>query len=81
MTAAKFPDNALYDVEKMGTAVEHANRVTRTYGIGVMSINIISASPCDAALTKSLASGAVASAEALMADTAARGNVGTHAAL
>lgn len=38
-----------------------------------MSINIISASPCDEALTRSLASGAVASAEALMAETAARG--------
>ena len=38
-----------------------------------MSINIISAYPCDAALTKSLASGAVASAEALQAETAARG--------
>lgn len=74
VSAAKFSENPLYDVEKMGTAVEHANRVTRTYGIEVMSINIISASPCDAALTKSLASGAVASAEALMAETAARGN-------
>merc|ERR550532_3936940 len=68
-----FADNPLYDTEKMGTAVEHANRVTKTYGVEVMSINIISAAPCDAALTKSLASGAVASAEALQAETAARG--------
>merc|ERR550532_4005738 len=67
-----FADNPLYDTEKMGTAVEHANRVTRTYGVEVMSINIISAAPCDAALTKSLASGAVASAEALQAETQAR---------
>lgn len=35
--------------------------------------NIISATPCDAKLTTSLASGAVASAEALQAETAARG--------
>merc|ERR1719324_2380422 len=55
------------------TAVDHANKVTRTYGIEVMSINIISATPCDDALTKSLACGAVASAEALQAETAARG--------
>merc|ERR1712039_615948 len=68
-----FADNPLYDTEKMMTAVEHSNKVTRTYGIEVMSINIISATPCDAALTKSLACGAVASAEALQAETAARG--------
>merc|ERR1719217_705058 len=63
----------MYDFEKMTTSVEHANRVTRTYGVEIMSINIISASPCDAKLTTSLASGAVASAEALQAETAARG--------
>ena len=38
-----------------------------------MSINIISASPMDKQLTRSLAAGAVASAEALQAETAARG--------
>merc|ERR1719440_1137795 len=68
-----FSDNPLYDVEKMMSAVSHANRVTRTYGVEVMSINIISAAPCDAALTKSLASGAVASAKSLQAETQARG--------
>merc|ERR1711939_283479 len=70
---AVYVDNPLYDMTKMGTAVEHANTVTRTYGIEILSINIISASPVDDALTKSLASGAVASAEALMMETAARG--------
>merc|ERR1719262_1876215 len=50
-----------------------ANEVTRSYGVEIMSINIISALPNDQALTKSLASGAVASAEALQAETAARG--------
>lgn len=68
-----FADNPLYDTEKMMSAVEHANRVTRTYGVEVMSINIISAMPCDDALTKSLASGAVAAAMALQEETAARG--------
>mmetsp|Transcript_50470 Transcript_50470/g.99779 ORF Transcript_50470/g.99779 Transcript_50470/m.99779 type:complete len:135 (-) Transcript_50470:222-626(-) len=38
-----------------------------------MSINIISASPIDAQLTRALATGAVASAEALQAETQARG--------
>merc|ERR1719359_2254387 len=69
----KFVENPMYDIEKMGTSVEHANKITRTYGVIIMSINIISASPCDAKLTTSLASGAVASAEALQAETAARG--------
>merc|ERR1719326_1557621 len=69
----KFVENPMYDIDKMGTSVEHANRVTRTYGVEIMSINIISATPCDAKLTTSLASGAVASAEALQAETAARG--------
>jgi len=68
-----FSDNPLYDTQRMMSAVEHSNRVTRSYGIEVMSINIISAAPVDASLTKSLAAGAVASAEALQAETAARG--------
>merc|ERR1719486_1149750 len=72
-TEQKFVENPMYDLEKMGTSVEHANRVTRTYGIEIMSINIISATPVDSKLTTSLASGAVASAEALQAETAARG--------
>ena len=72
-TERKFVENPMYDLDKMGTSVEHANRVTRTYGVEIMSINIISATPCDAKLTTSLASGAVASAEALQAETAARG--------
>merc|ERR1719231_289629 len=71
--AKGFSDNPLYDSEKMSTAVVMANRVTEAYGIKIMSINIISALPNDQALTKSLASGAVASAEALQAETAARG--------
>lgn len=67
-------DNPLFDAEKMFSAVEHANSVTSSYGVQVLSINIISASPTDASLTRALASGAVASAEALMAETTARGN-------
>jgi len=72
-TTRAFSENPLYDTEKMGSAVDHANGVTRFYGIEIMSINIISARPVDDALTRSLASGAVASAEALQAETAARG--------
>jgi len=68
-----FFDNPLYDLSKMGTAVEHANQITKTYGVSILSINIISASPVDQKLTHSLASGAVASAQALQMETAARG--------
>jgi len=69
-----FTDNPLYDTSKLESAVAHANALTSTYGVKIMSINIISASPCDQALTHTLASGAVASAEALQVETQARGN-------
>merc|ERR1719468_1306669 len=67
-------DNPLYDTERMTGSVEHANSTTLTYGVQILSINILSAVPTDKSLTKALACGAVASAEALQAETAARGN-------
>lgn len=72
--AVESLDNPLFDTQKMNSAVAHANAVTKTFGVEIMSINIISASPLDKTLTRALASGAVASAEALMAETTARGN-------
>jgi len=66
-------ENPLYNYRKMNSAMAHANTITATYGIEIISINIISAVPSDSALTKSLASGAVAAAESLVAETAARG--------
>lgn len=66
-------DNPLYDMTKMGTAVDHANKITRTYGVEILSINIIMAKPIDDELTSALALGAVASAAALQRETAARG--------
>lgn len=73
-TKATCLDNPLYDVERMSDAVEHANTTTMTYGVQILSINILSAVPVDAELTRALACGAVASAQALQAETAARGN-------
>jgi len=67
-------DNPLFDIRRMDSAVAHANKVTQTYGVTIMSINVISADPVDTNLTAALASGAVASAQALQAETAARGN-------
>jgi len=71
---SKTQDNPIYDDERMSVCVSHANQTTRTYGVEIMSINILSALPNDNQLTKALAVGAVASAEALQAETAARGN-------
>jgi regulator of protease activity HflC (stomatin/prohibitin superfamily) len=65
--------NPIYDHKRMAGAMEHANSVTSNYGIEIMSINIISATPVDKELTRALASGSVAAAESLRAETAARG--------
>jgi len=70
----KTADNPLYDSDRMTSSVEHANATTMTYGVQILSINILSAVPTDGELTKALACGAVASAQALQAETAARGN-------
>merc|ERR1712157_470669 len=70
---SKSRDNPMFDVFRMKSAVEHSIIVTRSYGIEIMSINIISANPVDQNLTRALASGAVAAAEALQAETTARG--------
>jgi len=67
-------DNPMYDEARMSSSVDHANLTTKTYGVEITSINILSAIPNDRVLTRALASGAVASAEALQAETAARGN-------
>merc|ERR1712157_335582 len=70
----KGSDNPLYDAARMSSSVAHANTTTLSYGVEILSINILSAVPCDDQLTKALACGAVASAQALQAETAARGN-------
>ena len=66
-------DNPMFDSEGMSEAVSHANQITSKFGVEIISINIISANPVDDNLTASLATGAVASAQALQAETQARG--------
>mmetsp|Transcript_1778 Transcript_1778/g.2556 ORF Transcript_1778/g.2556 Transcript_1778/m.2556 type:complete len:560 (-) Transcript_1778:149-1828(-) len=66
-------ENPMFDMEGMSHAVAHANQITNKFGVDIISINIISANPVDKQLTSSLATGAVASAEALQAETQARG--------
>eukprot|EP00040_Diaphanoeca_grandis_P014203 m.71894 g.71894 ORF g.71894 m.71894 type:complete len:521 (-) comp24404_c0_seq2:71-1633(-) len=63
----------IWDPKRMATAVDVANKVTGTYGVTILSINIISAIPADTNLQNALAKGAVASAEAEQAETIARG--------
>merc|ERR1712159_593199 len=63
----------IFDAKRMSTAVETANDLTTTYGVTILSINIIAANPADVALQSALAKGAVASAEAEQAETVARG--------
>jgi len=67
-------DNPLYDPRRMQSAVAHANKTTMAYGVEIVSINILVAVPVDKELTRALSAGAVASAEALQSETAARGN-------
>eukprot|EP01026_Neomeris_dumetosa_P000647 TRINITY_DN1015_c0_g1_i6.p1 TRINITY_DN1015_c0_g1~~TRINITY_DN1015_c0_g1_i6.p1 ORF type:complete len:599 (-),score=97.83 TRINITY_DN1015_c0_g1_i6:463-2016(-) len=66
-------NNPMFNRAGIKSAVEHANEITGTYGVMIISINIISADPADNQLERALASGAVSSAEALQAETAARG--------
>lgn len=63
----------LYNNEKLRDAVQHANEITSSYGVEIISINIISAIPKDEHLQASLAKGAVAAAEAQMMETSAQG--------
>ena len=63
----------LYHNDKLDDAVSHANEITKTYGVEIISINIISAIPGDQKLQESLAAGAVAAAEAQMMETTAQG--------
>lgn len=63
----------LYNNDRLDDAVSHANEITKTYGVEIISINIISAIPGDQKLQESLAAGAVAAAEAQMMETTAQG--------
>merc|ERR1719327_1297235 len=63
----------LFDLVRMQTCLDHANAVTSTYGVKILSINVVSAVPADKQLMVSLAQGAVAAAEAQKFETVASG--------
>jgi len=63
----------LFDLARMQTCVDHANAVTKTYGVSIISINVVAAVPADKTLMVALAQGAVAAAEAQKFETVAAG--------
>ncbi|GMH59939.1 hypothetical protein TrRE_jg3516 [Triparma retinervis] len=63
----------LFDPVKLHGCVKHANKITKTYGVSIISINVVSAVPADSKLQSSLAQGAVAAAEAQKFETVAQG--------
>jgi regulator of protease activity HflC (stomatin/prohibitin superfamily) len=64
----------LFDLARLQTCVDHANAITSTYGVHIISINVVAAVPADRQLQSSLAQGAVAAAEAQKFETVARGH-------
>lgn len=64
---------ALFDPERLSSSADHANTICSQYGVKILSINLISASPNDRGLLDALSQGARASVAAEQAETAARG--------
>merc|ERR1740138_314080 len=54
------PGAALFDVTRLRTCIDHANDITATYGVNIISINVVAAVPNDPALQASLAHRAAA---------------------
>eukprot|EP00928_Gymnodinium_smaydae_P081611 TRINITY_DN65097_c0_g1_i1.p1 TRINITY_DN65097_c0_g1~~TRINITY_DN65097_c0_g1_i1.p1 ORF type:complete len:547 (+),score=85.68 TRINITY_DN65097_c0_g1_i1:56-1642(+) len=71
--AEKAGSSPLFDLGRMQTCLDHANAVTTTYGVTILSINVVAAVPADKQLMVSLAQGAVAAAEAQKYEVVASG--------
>jgi regulator of protease activity HflC (stomatin/prohibitin superfamily) len=63
---------ALFNSDHLKNSVEHANEICQRYGVQVLSINLISATPSDRQLLEALSQGAVASVAAQQTHTAAK---------
>lgn len=72
-SAKPVMSSPLFDPMGLKSVVKSANEVTATYGVKIISINVVAAVPADADLMNSLAQGAVAAAEAQKYETVARG--------
>lgn len=64
---------ALFDPCKLETCVEHANAICVRYGVNILSINLVEATPVDADLVEIIASAAIASATAEQSARTAQG--------
>jgi len=63
----------LFDREQLNNSVDHANEICQKYGVRILSMNLISASPSDHGLLDALSQGAVATVAAEQMETNARG--------
>ena len=72
------PSSPQFDSERLDDCVAAANAVTMTYGVSIISINVVAAVPADRDLMKSLAQGAVAAAEAQKFETVAIGRASAN---
>jgi regulator of protease activity HflC (stomatin/prohibitin superfamily) len=77
-TAASAASSPLFDMVRLNDCVMNANDITMTYGVRIISINIVAAVPADRELMKSLAQGAVAAAEAQKFETVAIGRASAN---
>lgn len=69
---ARLDRKALWDPERLQSAVNDANLICNRYGVDVLSINLISASPSDKNLQEIMSRGAVATVSAEEKTKAAR---------
>jgi regulator of protease activity HflC (stomatin/prohibitin superfamily) len=66
-------ENPMFDYDRLGMALKDANQISAEFGVEIVSVSIISANPANKTLMNALSTSAVASAEALQAETHARG--------
>jgi regulator of protease activity HflC (stomatin/prohibitin superfamily) len=66
-------ENPLFDFDRLEKSVNYANKITGEFGVKIVSVSIIAANPSNASLMNSLSTSAIASAEAMQAETHARG--------
>lgn len=66
-------ENPMFRHGRLKQCVDDVNEITSEFGVEIINVSIITASPANASLMTSLSTSAIASAEALQAETHARG--------
>jgi hypothetical protein len=72
-TSGQIIENPMFHHERLQRCVADANKITNELGVEIVNVSIIAASPANATLMNSLSTSAIAMAEALQAETHARG--------